>query len=54
MDRYRTQAFAAYAGGDLERTIDVPKGAYAAAIRYVLTTTAQASRLVSLGVVVVP
>ena len=53
-DRYRTQAFAAYAGGDLERTVNVPKGAYAAAIRYVLTTTAQASRLVSLGVVVVP
>ena len=53
-DRYRTQGFAAYAGGDLARTIVVPKGAYAAAIRYVLTSTAQASRLIPLGSVVVP
>lgn len=53
-DRYRTQSFVAFESNALPYAIEVKPGAYAAAVRYVLAPTGQATAILRLGVVVVP
>ena len=53
VERYRTEAFVTFEADALSFEIDVKPGAYAAAIRYVLGSTGQATALIPLGVVLV-
>ena len=53
-DRYRTQAFVSFSPDALVADVEAKPGAYAVAVRWVLSTTGGASPLVPLGVVVVP
>lgn len=50
---YRTQQFVAFASGSLTANISVPAGYYAAAYRFVKTSTGQATQLVPIPVVTV-